>query len=92
MDAASAKDKIKVHAGTYQPFVVNKDNLTIREAKSNSDPIVDATGAHNGIEINANGVTLKGLEVQNAASNGMVRGPMPPSSANWARMSKMAAR
>ena len=26
VDAASSGDKIKVHAGTYQPFVVNKAN------------------------------------------------------------------
>ena len=69
---ASSKDKIKVHAGTYQPFVVNKDKLTIREAKGHSDPIIDATGVEYGIEVNANGVMLKGLEVQNARTNGFL--------------------
>ena len=56
--AASEGDKIKVHAGTYDPFVVNTDNLTIREANANSNPVVDGDlnlGDENCIEVNANG-------------------------------------
>ena len=68
--AASEGDKIKVHAGTYDPFVVNTDNLTIREARHNSNPVVDGDlnlGDENGVEVNANGVTIRGLTVKNAS-------------------------
>ena len=68
--AALPGDKIKVHAGTYDPFVVNTDNLTIREARRNSNPVVDGNlnpGNENGVEINANGVTIRGLTVINAS-------------------------
>ena len=70
--AASPGDKIKVHAGTYNPFVVNTDNLTIREARRNSNPVVDGNlnpGDENGVEVHASGVTIKGLAVQNASGN-----------------------
>ena len=72
VDAASPGDKIKVHAGTYNPFVVEKDNLTIREAKANSNPVVDGNlspGDENGVEVNANRVTIRGLTVQNASGS-----------------------
>ena len=72
VDVASKGDKIKVHAGTYQPFTVNKDKLTIRKAKGKSNPVINAAGAENGIVLNANGVTLKGLEVQGAIGAGFL--------------------
>ncbi len=41
VSTVSPGDMIKVHSGTYNPFVVNTDNLTIREANANSNPVVD---------------------------------------------------
>jgi len=78
VDAASEGDKIKVHAGTYNPFVVNTNNLTIREARRNSNPVVDGdlnAGDENGVEINASGVTIRGLTVQNASGTFFSEGP-----------------
>lgn len=46
------------------------NDITIEEANNNADPVIDATGATNGAELNANGITIKGLIVQNAVSNG----------------------
>ena len=74
---ASEGDKIKVHAGTYEPFVVNTDNLTIREANANSNPVVDGdfnAGNENGVEVHASGVTIKGLIAQNASGNSLLIG------------------
>ena len=70
VDAASPGDQIKVEAGTYQPFVVpeGKNNLTIREANANSNPVIDADGGLFGVKIEANGVTIRGLEARNATS------------------------
>ena len=66
VDAASPGDEIMVHAGIYEPFTVEKDNLAIGEASNNADPVIDATGADAGITINANGVKVQGLTVSNA--------------------------
>ena len=75
VDAASAGDTINVHAGTYEPFVVSTDNLTIREATKSSDPVIDGAlnaGDENGIEVNADGVTIRGLIVR-GSENGSFR-------------------
>jgi hypothetical protein len=44
VDAAAPGDKIKVHAGTYNPFVVNTDNFTIRDIPSLEQFQVDPYG------------------------------------------------
>jgi parallel beta-helix repeat protein len=68
VDAASPGDTIRVASGTYGPVVIDTDNITIRETNNNSNPVIDATGTTNvpGITLNASGVTILGLEVQNA--------------------------
>jgi len=69
VDVASPGDKIKVYAGSYKPFVVNTDNLRIR---GYSNPVVDGNlnaGNENGVEVNASGVTIRGLTVQNASGS-----------------------
>ncbi len=86
--AASPGDKIKVHAGIYNPFEVNTDNLTIREARHNSNPVID--GGFNGVRVKANGVTIKGLTMQKASGFGsfgngfLVTGNNNPLTGNWA--------
>ncbi len=66
VDAAAPGDLIQVHAGTYDPVTIAKDNLTIQEANANSNPVVDATGVPVAVAISANGVTIRGLEARNA--------------------------
>jgi parallel beta-helix repeat protein len=66
VDAASPGDLIKVHGGTYAPVTITKDSLTIQEANANSNPVVDAAGGIFGVKIDANGVTVRGLEARNA--------------------------
>lgn len=73
VDAASAGDTVLVAAGVYAGTVVvplGKDGLTI---KATGKVVLDARGplgaaAGAGIELEANDVTLRGLEVRNAAS------------------------
>ena len=50
-DDAVTGDTIKVASGTYLPVVIDTNNLTIDEADENSDPIIDATGATNGVKL-----------------------------------------
>ena len=76
VDAAEEGDVIKVHSGTYDPFYVKKSNLTIREARRNSDPIIhNRTGASRrftesaGVFIASRNVTVKGLNVVNDFSD-----------------------
>ena len=62
VDVAAPGDTIKVRAGTYEPFVVNTDNITIREATKHSNPVIDGdlnAGDEIGVRINSNGVTVK---------------------------------
>ena len=67
-DDASPGDTILVHKGTYdETILVDTDNLTIREANANSNPVVDAADFENGVVIDSDGVTIRGLEVRNAA-------------------------
>ena len=72
VDAAEPGDTIKVAAGTYLPFEVNTDGLIIREATRRSNPVIDATGFDVGVALNANGVTLRGLTVENAEQQGFL--------------------
>lgn len=67
VDAASPGDVIKVHAGTYSPVTIAKDNLTIQEATAPSDPVIDAAGGFAGVLVEGNGVILRGLTVQNTS-------------------------
>lgn len=91
VDAAAPGDQIKVHAGTYQPFTVTTDDLTIREASANSDPVIDATGSATGIALSANGVTLRGLIVENAGRDGfLVTGDSNTLADNTARNNGLA--
>lgn len=69
---ASEKDVIKVHSGTYEPFTVSTNHLTIRKANSNSFAIVDATGFQEGVTVNANEVTIRGLMVTGASRFGFL--------------------
>ena len=73
VDAASSGDEIEVHAGTYQESVnISTDNLEIREASPNSNPVIDATGLDNGLVVDADGVTINGLEARNASFAGFL--------------------
>lgn len=76
VDAASPGDVIKVEAGEYDAFTVDKDNLTIREAKANSDPVVNAEGGFFAINVtaDADNVTIKGLHATGAALGIFVEG------------------
>ncbi|MDH3591733.1 MAG: hypothetical protein OER88_07635, partial [Planctomycetota bacterium] len=66
VDAAAPGDIIKVHAGTYDAVEITTDDLTIQEANANSNPVVDADGGAFGVKIDADGVTIRGLEAKNA--------------------------
>jgi parallel beta-helix repeat protein len=65
-------DQIEVAPGTYLPVVIDVNDITIEEATSNANPVIDATGSDSGVVILANGVTIGGLEVNNATSNGFL--------------------
>ncbi|MGD8588559.1 MAG: right-handed parallel beta-helix repeat-containing protein [Chromatiales bacterium] len=66
VDAASPGDTILVRAGTYKSFTVETDDLTIMEASKDANPIVNALGQNFGVIINANRVTIQGLDARNA--------------------------
>lgn len=68
-DVASSGDTIKIASGTYLPVVVDVGDITIK-AKKNANPVIDATGKPNGVVVNADGVTVKGLEARNAVQAG----------------------
>lgn len=88
---AEPGDQIKVHAGIYEPFTVSTDNLTIREATPDSDPVIDATGAEAGVHIDADGITLRGLIVENSQLHGfLVTGHSNTLSQNTARNNGLA--
>lgn len=64
-DAQADQDTIHVADGTYSPFNINTDGITI-EAAADADVIIDAEGrAQTGIRINSDGVTMTGLTVEN---------------------------
>ena len=66
-DVASPGDVIRVEPGTYMPVVVDVDDITIR---GKGNPVVDATGATTGININASDVTIKRIVSENANDHG----------------------
>ena len=71
VDAAEEGDVIKVHSGTYERFRVGVPNITIREARWNSNPVIDNQDAGDdpGIWILENGVTIQGLIVNNRVNS-----------------------
>ena len=82
--AASPGDTIRVYPGTYTPFTVATNNLTITAALPRSSPIVDATGATYGVVLSASGVTIAGLTVENAVRGFYVTGSNDVLSGNTA--------
>ena len=61
VDAADQGDVIKVHSGNYEPFIVLKSHLTIREAHRHSNPVVQlALGEPGSAPTNKFGVSLQG--------------------------------
>lgn len=65
VEAASPGDRINVRPGTYEPFRVWKNDLTIRSNSRFPKPVVHVDQrADVGIVVNASGVTIKGLSVQ----------------------------
>ena len=66
VEAASPGDTILVRAGTYKPFAVETDDLTIMEASKDANPIVNALGQNFGVIIDASRVTIQGLDARNA--------------------------
>ena len=57
-------------AGGYDPFVVDKDRLTIRAALAAQPPTIDATGDNYGVQLPASDVTISGLNVRDATVAG----------------------
>lgn len=72
VDAAEEGDRIRVKTGVYDPFIVDTDKLTIRAAGNNASPVIDATGIANGIEVTANGISIRGFTVINADQSGFL--------------------
>jgi parallel beta-helix repeat protein len=64
--AASPGTRIVVHGGTYEPVEISTDDLSIVAATASSVPIVDATGVAVAVSIDADRVTIGGLEARNA--------------------------
>ncbi len=92
VDAASIGDVILVREGVYEPVVINTDGLRIQKASS-GDAVIDGNlnlGDENGVEVNASGVTIKGLTVQKASGFGsfgngfLVTGNNNTLTGNWA--------
>ena len=67
VDAAAAGDTIQVASGTYGPVEIYQSNITIEEAMPDSDPIIDAYGNDRSVWSQADGLTLKGMTLQNAS-------------------------
>jgi parallel beta-helix repeat protein len=68
VNAAAPGDVILVSGGSYAPITVATDDITI-QAVNGSEVIIDAMGVpgSDGVTLNANGVTVRGLIAQNAA-------------------------
>lgn len=80
IDAANAGDRILLKSGIFQPFVVDKDRLTIRPASPTAKPVIDGNlneGDENTVEVRANHVQIVGLTLRNASgtSNFWILGP-----------------
>jgi len=76
LDEASAGDTIEVAAGTYDGFVVDKDNITIKATGEAIIKIVNFPGIENnkGVVINANGVVIEGLTIDGSGFDPQSRG------------------
>ncbi len=87
LSQAGSGDTITVNPGTYTMTAGSSNtvpsalmNLTIASMSGNpADTIIDATGAINGIAVNADGVTVSGLTVENSGAAGIM--VSPPSTA-----------
>ena len=55
--------RVKMTSGTYLPVVIDVNNITIEKVTENANPVVDATGEMNGDVLNADEVTINGIEV-----------------------------
>jgi parallel beta-helix repeat protein len=66
VNAAVAGDTVLVHAGTYAPFEVTTDDISVREAHDDANPIIDAAGGFFGVLVESNGVAIVGFEARNA--------------------------
>lgn len=71
VDDALEGDNVLVRDGTYDPIVIDTDNLTI-QAVGRGAAIIDATGVQDGVTLNADGVTLRRLTVENADDFGFL--------------------
>jgi parallel beta-helix repeat protein len=65
VDAAVPGDTILVHDGIYQPVKITTDSLTVK-ATATAKPIIDAMEGQYGVLIQADGVTIQGLDAHNA--------------------------
>ncbi len=72
VNAASPGDLIEVYTGTYNPFTVPTNDLTIEAANAQQTPVIDATGSTDGVVLSASGVTIEGLTVQDASTDGFL--------------------
>lgn len=64
VDAAAPGDGIKIASGTYAPFTVTTDDLKIRAADEDANPVIAYPGfGAVGITIDADRVTLEGLSL-----------------------------
>ena len=54
VDAPQTVIASKVHAGTYEPFVVNKNELTIEGVDEEANPVIDAVGSEFAVWIAGN--------------------------------------
>jgi hypothetical protein len=85
---AAAGDTVQLEPGTYleshnpsgtaNMVPANKSGITIQSDPGTgtaANTIIDATGAHNGIVVNANGVTIKKITVVNADLQGILVTP-----------------
>jgi parallel beta-helix repeat protein len=68
VDSAVPGDTVLVHTGTYAPFVVTTDDISVREADDDAHPLIDAAGGFFGVLVEANGVAIVGFEARNATA------------------------
>jgi len=76
VSAASAGDTIVVCPGVYKEDVVVSTPLTLVGI---GNPIIDAAGLNNGVQVTASGSTIEGLTVGYATGEGILVGELPGS-------------
>jgi hypothetical protein len=74
LSAATSGETIIICPGTYPGGVVVPQDLPDLSIVGIGHPVIDATGQFNGVQVLANGTTIKGLTVENALGEGILVG------------------